>query len=409
VNHTRPDVRPDRRSPSSLCSRVAWVALLAACNDFSPDVGPLANSCSEGSDDASSPYGVSPYGGGVAPSMTSGSCPEGGAQVGTNMVAPDAGVTGNVLVADQLNNRVLVIDRQGNVLFTFGDGRSVPSATSVVAPNDAEYIPGPAVLIAGTGAPMGGEPTCTTPSGCVDDRVLIVDYTSRAITWQFGGHDGGPGSGQLASPASAVLVATPKGDHVLISDQGNGRVVEVDRSSKTILWQYPPIDAGASSVSPQSAERLDNGDTLIADQGGNRIVAVTTGGVVAWQYPPIRNPAALDFPAFASRLPNGNTLIADSNNNRVIEIDKGSPGNIVWSYLATPGESPAPTGAVRLQNGHTLITELSADQVIEVDHSTPPRVVYVHGLDDQGGSGRNQLNQPYNAKVVGDYTGLSTP
>ena len=267
----------------------------------------------------------------------------GAQKVGTNKVAPDAGVTGNVIVADQLNNRVIVIDRQGNVLFTFGDGRSVASATSVVAPNDAEYIPGPAVLIAGTGVPMGGEPTCMTSAGCVDDRVLIVDYASRAITWQFGGHDGGPGSGQLASPASAVLVATPKGDHILISDQGNGRVVEVDRTSKTILWQYPKAgDSGAPSISPQSAERLDDGDTLIADQGGNRVVAVTQGGVVAWQYPPIVNPAALDFPAFASRLPNGNTLIADSNNNRVLEIDRASPGNIVWSYLADPGTPRRP-------------------------------------------------------------------
>jgi hypothetical protein len=189
-------------------------------------------------------------------------------------------------------------------------------------------------------------------------------------------------------------------------------VVEIDRDSASIVWQYPPaIDSGASPISPQSAERLPNGDTLITDQGGNRVLEVTTKGATVWQYPEVTNPAALDFPAFASRLPNGNTLIADSNNNRVLEIDSSTPGNIVWSYLAAGATwgDPAPTGAVRLANGHTLVTDLEWDQVIEVDHGSPPSVVYVHGGRKQAGALANELNQPYNAKVTGDYTGLSAP
>ena len=48
---------------------------------------------------------------------------------------------GNVLIADQFNNRVIEVDGLGHIVWSFGNGSSVPGPTSVVAPNDAERLP----------------------------------------------------------------------------------------------------------------------------------------------------------------------------------------------------------------------------------------------------------------------------
>jgi len=113
--------------------------------------------------------------------------------------------------------------------------------------------------------------------------------------------------------------------------------------------------------------------------------------------------------AFASRLRNGHTLITDSNNNRILEVDKS--GNVVWSYSTNtrPGSvsNPLPTRAVRLRNGNTLISDQYNMQVIEIDHNKS--IVWRQGQIAVAGTGFDMLNGPYDAKVVGDYTGLTPP
>ncbi len=67
---------------------------------------------------------------------------------------------GNILIADQFNNRVLEVNPQTNeIIWSFGDGSSTAGPSSVVAPNDFQRV-GEVNLVAGTGAPPGSEPTC---------------------------------------------------------------------------------------------------------------------------------------------------------------------------------------------------------------------------------------------------------
>src|SRR5580704_12743519 len=92
----------------------------------------------------------------------------------------------NYLIADQFNNRVIEVDRSGNIVWQFGRGPKDFSRRSIIGCNDAQRV-GTLTLMAGTGTP-GGQPeapNCTNPTGCPDNRVLLVDQSGN-IVWQYG-------------------------------------------------------------------------------------------------------------------------------------------------------------------------------------------------------------------------------
>jgi outer membrane protein assembly factor BamB len=320
---------------------------------------------------------------------------------------PGFNTPGNILIADQSNNRVIEVDPgTHNVVWTFGDGSSIPGPTSVVGTNDAQRV-GNLTLVAGTGVPPGLEPSC--PSGCADNRVMLVDQQGR-IVWQYG-QAGVTGSGpnELNTPVQNTFL--PNGN-VMITDQVNERVIVVN-TQKQIVWQYGMTGVSGSGFdqlnNPNSAELLTNGNILMADENNNRVIEVNPRSYeVVWQYPPAPDPALLNGAAFASRLPDGNTLITDSNNNRIIEVTQN--GAVVFSYSTLDpngNPNPLPTRAVRLRSGLTLISDQFNDRVIAVTQQG--KIVFTQGMLNAPGNGWNQLNAPYDAKVVGEYIGLTPP
>jgi hypothetical protein len=148
---------------------------------------------------------------------------------------------------------------------------------------------------------------------------------------------------------------------------------------------------------------------LIADENNNRVIEVDREGNVVWSYGSPSDTTSLNGAAFASRLDNGNTLITDANNSRIIEVTPD--GEVAWSFVTNtrPGSNatPQPTRGVRLRNGDTLISDQNNHQVIEVDLNGD--IVWSQGTINTPGSDNGLLNGPYDAKVVGDYTGLTSP
>ena len=313
---------------------------------------------------------------------------------------------GNILISDQYNNRLIEVNPNNHkIVWQFGDGSSVAGPHSVVGVNDAQRI-GPISLVAGTGVPAGAEPTC--PNGCPDNRVMLVDPRGHII-WQYG-KAGVTGSGpnELNTPVQNTWL--PSGD-ILITDQGNMRVIEVNLF-KHIVWQYGQTGVGGDGFNqlnnPNSAELLANGHILIADEGNNRVIEVTRKKKIVWSYG-CATCSELNAAAFASRLPDGTTLITDGGNNRIVDVDPA--GNVMWSYYTNARDgsvsSPAPSRAVMLKNGNVLISDQYNMQVIEIDSNQ--NIVWSQGQVAVAGDGFDMLNGPYDAKVIGDYTGITPP
>jgi len=316
--------------------------------------------------------------------------------------------SGNVLIADQFNNRVIEVDPKGTIVWSWGLGPHDFSANSPLGVNDSERV-GNDTLISATGIPPKADPYCK--KGCADNRVLLVDPSGN-IMWQYGQFGvTGNGPDELNAPVQSTW--TPK-KTVYITDQGNQRVIEVDME-KNILWQYGTTGVSGSGFdelnSPNSAEVLANGNILIADEGNNRVIEVQKSSknvVATWTAQ-----GTMNAPAFASLLPSGQILVTDGGNNRIITLDKGD--NIKFQYVTNAQQgsnpNPAPSRAVKTMNGKIVISDQFNDRVVVIDAKQNLLVQY--GNLSSAGYGTTSTEQglfaPYDAKVIGDYTGLTSP
>src|SRR6266478_4615620 len=307
---------------------------------------------------------------------------------------------GNLLISDQFNNRVIEVDQQTkNIVWSFGSGQSTlcnPGPGAIIGLNDAERLSGGLTLLAGSGVPAGSQ---SDPKGCVDNRVIVVNQQGK-IVWQYG-QAGVTGSGpnELSAPVFAIQLPN---HNIMVVDQGNNRVIEIDRASKQIVWSYGPKSGPGALNNPNSAELLPNGHILIGDENNNRVIEIARDGTIVWQYN-----QGLSAAAFASRLPNGDTLITDSSHSRILEVTPNKKTVFEYFTNTDPGtnSAPLPTNAVQLANGALVISDQFNNRVLIVN----PQVVFQYGMTNVVGNGPDQLNAPYTAYVIGDYTGQTPP
>lgn len=310
---------------------------------------------------------------------------------------------GNVLITDQFNNRVVEVDRNKHIVWSFGSNNPSlcnPGPGAIIGTNGAERLAGGLTVMAGTGIPAGASPAM--PNGCVDNRVIVVDQ-SGTIKWQYG-QAGVAGSGQNQLNVPVFVIQLPN-HHFLITDQGNNRIIEVNKL-KQVVWSYGPASGPGALSNPNSAELLPNGHILIADENNSRAIEITRSGTIVWQ---IGAEVGLNIVAFASRLPNGDTLITDSGNNRIVEVTPDK--HVVFQYFTNKGKNsnpnPLPTNAVQLADGDISIADQFNNRAIIIDRSKI--IEFQYGMTNVVGNGPNQLNGPYTAFVIGDYTGQTPP
>jgi acetyl esterase/lipase len=212
--------------------------------------------------------------------------------------------------------------------------------------------------------------------------LLVADHGARgqivAIDWQSGrelwsvpnrnGHD----------------VQPLPGGHVLYTMGNAHQVVEMDADHKPV-WTYGPEEG---LQHPISAQRLENGNTLIGDAELGKVIEIDRDRKVVWKYE--SEDLAKMRMRNSRRIAGGTTLISVEAAGKIIEVNQA--GEIVWSYTGEGGAKRRPYKGVRLPNGNTLITMTDPGELVEVDRSgkivrsiagekTDIRLVWASGFD----------------------------
>ncbi|WP_274916739.1 arylsulfotransferase family protein [Streptomyces sp. WZ-12] len=125
---------------------------------------------------------------------------------------------------------------------------------------------------------------------------------------------------------------------VLVSLRSVSAVIVVNRATGAVRWRTRP---GLVSQQHHPTE-LPNGNFLIFDNGVfrpdcdvpySRVIEVDRAtGEVVWEYhDPAREAFFAPFMGSAQRLPNGNTLVTDSPAGRLFEVT--AEGRVCWEYV----------------------------------------------------------------------------
>jgi hypothetical protein len=111
------------------------------------------------------------------------------------------------------------------------------------------------------------------------DRVAIFDMEAGRAIWAWG-------QGEIHGPHDAQLLP---GGTILLFDNGLGlkwsRALEVDPRTNAIVWEWhadPPESFFTRSRG--SAQRLPNGNTLLAESRAGRAIEVGPDGDVVWEW-----------------------------------------------------------------------------------------------------------------------------
>jgi outer membrane protein assembly factor BamB len=109
-------------------------------------------------------------------------------------------------------------------------------------------------------------------------------------------------------------------------------VIEVDPETDDVVAVYGRPGNHSLLYEQHDPNYLDRRDTLVvADSENDRIVEYEADTMTEiWRYEGPESDDRLQWPRDADRLPNGNTVIADSRNFRALEVD--GDGAVVWRH-----------------------------------------------------------------------------
>jgi outer membrane protein assembly factor BamB len=152
--------------------------------------------------------------------------------------------------------------------------------------------------------------------------VMIIDRQTRKIVWKLGYN-------VLAQPhvpnelPNKNLLIFDNGQHRQNEAVNYSRVIEIDRQTKEIVWEYKD-DPAQNFYSPylSGAQRLPNGNTLITEGSFGRMFEVTTAtGEVVWEYV---------SPYFGKRTVSAETKLMCGEYNSVFRAFRYAPEEIPW-------------------------------------------------------------------------------
>jgi len=293
----------------------------------------------------------------------------------------------DVLIADRNDNRLVVVNPSGTVIWQFPDRGDLAAGQTFKTPDDAFFTP-------------NGKDIIVTEE---DDYVISeVSLATDHIVWQYG-HPGVPGSGPgfLDNPDDAMML--PDGD-VVLADIKNCRLVVLRPPAQAPVEVIGvPGDCGHAPPtgwgSPNGVFPLLTGNWVVTEINGDWVDGFDLANKqVLWS----TNPPGVAYPSDTNQVANGVYITADySNPGQVVEFS--STGQLVWRYAPTGAQTlDQPSLALPLPNGDVLLNDDWNHRVIVVDPKTD-QIVWQYGHTGVPGDGPGFLYKPDGVDLVPPY------
>jgi Kelch motif len=285
----------------------------------------------------------------------------------------------DVLIADHMNNRLLIVDPQGRIRWEFPRPGDLAPGQTFLSPDDAFFSPDGRYIIATQ----------------EDDYVIsVISVATSKIVYRYG-VPGVPGAGpdHLFNPDDAML--TPTGA-IVSADIKNCRVVIITPPAHVLTrvigqttnacLHDPPHRFG----SPNGAFPMTDGNYLITEINGDWADEMSLSGAVSWS----ANPPGVLYPSDTNEVYPGRYLTADySDPGQIVEFT--STGHLLWRM----GGFNQPSLALPLPNGDILLNDDFNHRVCVVDPATN-RIVWQYGHTGKSGRAPGYLDDPDGVDLV---------
>lgn len=290
---------------------------------------------------------------------------------------------GDLLIADKLNNRLVIVDPHGRIRWQFPRAGDLPARQSFKIPDDAFFTP-------------DGRDIVATEE---DDFVIrVINVGTHRIVYQYGKPGVyGVGPNRLWNPDDAI--ALPDGN-IVTADIKNQRILLIGKGQHTVLRQWgepgrgyhqPPTRYGApNGVFPTPGRRF-----LVTEIRGDWVDAIDLHGHVFWS----AHPPGVSYPSDSNQVGPDRYLTVDyTSRGQIVEFNRA--GTALWRYRPTGSKAlDHPSLALPLPNGDVVCNDDKNHRVIVVDPHTNT-IVWQYGHTGDPGRAPGYLNNPDGVDLV---------
>ncbi len=281
-----------------------------------------------------------------------------------------------LLIADRGNNRMLVLNDTGRIIWRYPGPGKPPPPGGFYFPDDAFFIRHGTAIISNQEA---------------NETIVEIAYPSGKLLWQYG-HPRQPGSapGYLNNPDDAYML---KNGDVTVADPMNCRVLILSPSKRTLRQIGTPGDCTHNPPSllgsPNGDTPLANGNLLISEINGSWVDEITTSGKLVWS---VHLP--IGYPSDAQQIGPDRYLVANYENPGAF-LEFNQAGKILYRYAPTSGVGRLnqPSLVERLPSGVLMANDDYGDRIVAIDPATGA-IVWQYGKTGVAGTAPGLLNKP---------------
>jgi hypothetical protein len=294
---------------------------------------------------------------------------------------------GDLLIADKLNNRLIIVDPQGRVRWEFPRPGDLAPGQTFLVPDDAFFTPD------------GREIVATEEDNFV---IRVIDVFSRKIVYQYGKPGvHGTGPDRVWNPDDAMML--PNGD-IITADIKNQRILLIGPGQHTPLMSWGQIGHGYHDPprfygAPNGVFPIQEGHFLVTEIRGDWVDSIDLAEHVFWS----AHPAGVAYPSDSNEIGPGRYLTVDySKPGQILVFDQ--TGKALWRYKPSGTQAMNhPSLALPLPNGDIVCNDDANHRVIVVDPRTNA-IVWQYGHTGVAGSGPGYLNNPDGVDLAPPYS-----